>query len=102
MGDVVWTPQATTEFEQVLYYIRISDGRPLTARRIAEQMLELIEKHAQGLAAGHQHAAAPENWLYFQFKRWLIFYQPCAQGIEIMRIIDSVRDLPQQFGEQSK
>ncbi|GEM_PF-1690346 len=36
MGDVVWTPQATMEFEEILYYIRITDGRPLTARRIAE------------------------------------------------------------------
>ncbi len=65
-------------------------------------MFELIEKYAQGLATGHKHAAAPDNWLYCQFKRWLIFYQPRQQGIKIMRIIDGARDLPQQFGELSE
>jgi toxin ParE1/3/4 len=97
MADVVWTPQATADLEDILYYIRVSDGRPLTARRLAEQLLELIDQYARGKALGHKHAAVPESWSYFQFKRWLIFYQSHQQGIEIMRVVDGARDLPQQF-----
>jgi plasmid stabilization system protein ParE len=98
MSEVVWTPQATAELEEILYYIRVSDGRPLTVQRLAERLFELIDQHARGEALGHQHVAAPENWSYFQFKRWLIFYQPHPRGIEIMRVVDGARDLPQQFG----
>lgn len=38
------------------------------------------------------------SWLYFRFKRWLIFYQPHPQGIEILRVIDGARDLLTHLG----
>jgi plasmid stabilization system protein ParE len=30
-------------------------------------------------------------------KRWLIFYQPHPDGIEVLRVVDAVRDLPRQI-----
>jgi len=41
----------------------------------------------------------PEGWFYFRVKRWLIFYQPHSDGIEVMRVIDGARDLPKQLGD---
>jgi hypothetical protein len=41
-----------------------------------------------------RHAEAPDDWLYVKFKRWLIFYRVIPDGIEVMRVVDAVLDLP--------
>ena len=94
MADVVWTPLAAQELEDILYYIRIADGRPLTARRIGEEILALLGEYANQPLAGSRHEAAPNEWLYIRFKRWLFFYVAHDDRIEIMRVIDASRDLP--------
>jgi plasmid stabilization system protein ParE len=94
MSHAVWTPLAEIELEDILFYIRVADGRPETARRIGQEIQDRVEQQAAHSGSGHQHKAAPEGWLYFQHKRWLIFYQPHPKGIEVMRIVDAARDLP--------
>jgi plasmid stabilization system protein ParE len=97
MALAFWTPQAASELEDILYYIRVNDGRPLTSQRVGEELMEIVERIAMGSLAGHSHSLTPPDWLYYRFKRWLIFYQPHPEGIEVMRILDGTRDLPQQF-----
>lgn len=99
MARVLWTPVAQSELEDILFYIRVADGRPITARRIGEQLLAEIARYAASPGIGARLPMAPEGWLYLKFKRWLIFYQRMSDGIEIMRVIDAVRDLPGQFKE---
>jgi plasmid stabilization system protein ParE len=99
MGDAVWTQIAADEFEDILYYIRVTDARPLTAQRLGEELLEIVNRHAQGLIVGHRHQAAPQDWLYLKFKRWVLFYRSHPQGIEIMRVLDGSRDLPGLFDQ---
>lgn len=97
MRRAIWTPLAVQELEEILFYIRVVDGRPETARQIGEEFLEEIERHLAHGRLGMAHPAAPGGWRYFKFKRWLIFYRPHPEGMEIMRVIDAVRDLPAQF-----
>lgn len=97
MTVALWTPQAATELEDILFYIRVEGGRPLTSQRIGEEFLDVVEKIAEGRLTGHVHSLAPPEWLYYRLKRWLIFYQPYPQGIEVLRIVDGVKDLPQEF-----
>lgn len=99
MGRAVWTPVAELELEEILLYIRLEGGRPETARQIGQTISDLVDQHAAGNFPGHRHHTAPDEWLYLQYKRWLIFYQPHAEGIEIMRIVDAVRDLPRVLSE---
>jgi plasmid stabilization system protein ParE len=94
MARAVWTPLAELEFEEILFYIRVIDGRPEIARRIGEELRECVDRHAQSPALGHKHPLAPDGWLYAKYKRWLIFYQSHPDGIEVMRVVDAVRDLP--------
>ena len=98
MNRAIWSPQAESEFEEIIYYIRERDGRPETASRIAWEIALSVESYSTPTSRGHTHPDAPEGWYYFRHKRWLIFYQPISDGIEVMRIIDGSRDLPQQFG----
>jgi plasmid stabilization system protein ParE len=97
MALALWTSQAATELEDILFYIRVEGGRPLTSQRIGEEFLDIAGKIAEGRLTGHAHSLAPPEWRYYRFKRWLIFYQPHSQGIEVMRIVDGAKDLPQEF-----
>ncbi len=94
MARVVWTPVAERELEDILLYIRVADGRPITARRIGEQFRDAVDRQASQSITGSRHADAPDGWLYVRFKRWLIFYHPISDGIEVLRVVDAVRDLP--------
>jgi toxin ParE1/3/4 len=94
MARAVWTPLAQHELEDILFYIRVAGGRPETARRIGEEIRDKAEKQATHGESGHQHTAAPKGWRYVKHKRWLVFYQPHPDGIEVMRVVDGARDLP--------
>jgi hypothetical protein len=41
----------------------------------------------------------PPGWRYLKHKRWLIAYEPIGASGIVHRVVDAVRDLPQQFGE---
>ena len=56
--------------------------------------------HAEKRLPGHMHPEVPTGWLYLRHKRWLIFYQPLPDGIEVMRVIDAVRDVPRRLRER--
>ncbi len=98
MARAVWTPVAENDLEEILFQIRVVDNRPLTARRNGEAIHLAVNDRAATDVPGQVHPAAPPGWVYFRFKRWLIFYQPHPQGIEVLRIIDGVRDLPKHLG----
>ena len=99
MGRAVWTPLAQLEVEEILFYIRIIDGRPETARRIGEELRDYVDRHAASGLAGQKHPNAPEGWFYLKYKRWLLFYQSHPEGIEVMRVVDGSRDLPSVLRE---
>ncbi len=94
MQNIVWTPIAESDLDDILYYIALKDKRPETAVQVFDDIRCEIAKRVKNEVPGHRHPVAPKEWLYFQFKRWLIFYQPTAAGIEVMRVVDGVRDLP--------
>ena len=95
MAHAVWTPLAENDLEEILFQIRVVSGRPLTARRNGEAIQNEVNARASMDVPGQVHPAAPPGWLYFRFKRWLIFYQPHPEGIEVLRVVDGTRDLPQ-------
>jgi plasmid stabilization system protein ParE len=99
MPVAIWTPKAELDLEEILYYIRVTAGRPLTAQRIGQEIVTVAERQAPFSASGPRHPATPSEWRYVRHKRWLIFYQPHPQGIEVMRVLDGSRDLPRTLSE---
>ncbi len=97
MPGVVWTPVAESDLDDILLYISLVDRRPTTGERIYYEIRDCVLEHAAKQLPGHRHPQAPEGWLYLRHKRWLIFYQALEDGIEVMRVIDAVRDLPRQL-----
>ncbi len=52
MAQILWTPQASTELEDILYFIRVNGDRPLTAQRLGEELIEIIGQLAEGSLKG--------------------------------------------------
>jgi plasmid stabilization system protein ParE len=97
MARAVWTPIAESELDDILFYIALVDRKPATGERIYYEIRDRVAEHATRGLPGQKHPDAPESWLYLRHKRWLIFYQPHPEGIEVLRIVDSVRDMPSQL-----
>ena len=75
----------------------LRDRRPSTGEQIFYEIRRLADEFAQPDAPRHVHPLAPSGWYYFRNKRWLIFYQHHAEGIEVMRVVDGARDLPSRL-----
>ena len=84
MADVVWTPIAESDLDEILFYISYVDRKPATGERIYYEIRDTIAEHVANELPGHRHPDAPEGWLYLKHKRWLIFYQTIEDGIEVM------------------
>jgi plasmid stabilization system protein ParE len=97
---VVWTPIAESDLDDILYYIAVVDRRPEPAERIYFEIRHRLDEQDTKKLPGHLLSGAPIGWLYVKYKRWMIFYQPHAEGIEVLRVVDAVRDLPRQFRDE--
>lgn len=97
MASVVWTPVAEGDLDDILYYISIVDRNPATGERIYYELRDTIQHHATSGLPGQAHPSAPAGWLYTRYKRWMIFYQHREGVLEVMRVIDAVRDLPREL-----
>jgi toxin ParE1/3/4 len=97
MARALWTPVAESDLDDVLFYIAFIDRRPATGERLYGEIRDRVTQCAEQGLSGHSHPDAPAVWRYLKHKRWLIFFQPHPDGIEVMRVVDSVRDLPRHL-----
>jgi plasmid stabilization system protein ParE len=100
MARVLWTPVAESDLEDILFYIALIDRRPAIGERLFYEIRDRIADYSYKPLAGHEHPHAPPGWRYVKHKRWLIFYQRHAEGIEVMRVVDGVRDIPRQLPDK--
>lgn len=85
MPRALWTPVAEADLDDILFYIAVIDRSPLTGERLYYELRDRVNKQATEGLPRHTHEHAPEGWLYFRHLRWLVFYQPHTEGIEVMR-----------------
>jgi len=97
MPQAIWTPVAESDLDDILFYIAFIHRRPATGERLYFEFRDRVMQCAQQGLAGHSHPDAPAEWRYLKHKRWLIFFQPHSEGIEVMRVVDSARDLPRRL-----
>lgn len=67
----------------------------------AERMLRRIDERCRGLAEnpelGEQWSALGSDVRMFTVGRYAIFYRPTRNGIRVVRILHSARDIPTKF-----
>jgi toxin ParE1/3/4 len=89
--------QAEQDLLEIAYQIAVTDGRPHTAEIIIDELVAKCNFYAKipqlGTAADHLF----EGCRYGRHKRWIIFYRPRPEGIDVIRIIDGARDYEHFF-----
>lgn len=100
MARAIWTSIAEADLDDILFYIALIDRNSVTGERIYFEVRDRVKQQSEIPLSGHVHPDAPASWLYFRHKRWLVFYRPLSDGIEVMRIVDAVRDLPRQLRQR--
>ncbi len=97
MARAEWTRIAEDELAEIAYWIAVEDRRPLTARRVVEDIQRKAERYSETPDIGQRHPDLPEGWLYFRHKRWIVVYRSRDYGIDVLRVIDASRDFPRLF-----
>jgi plasmid stabilization system protein ParE len=88
---------AESDLDDVLFYIAFIDRWPAAGERLYHEIRDRVAQCAEQSLGGHAHPDAPAGWRYLKHKQWLIFFQPHPDGIEVLRVVDSVRDLPRHL-----
>jgi toxin ParE1/3/4 len=89
--------QAEQYLLEIADHIAITDGRPDTAEKIIEELVAKCDFYAKMPLLGTAAEELFDGCRYGRHKRWIIFYRPRPEGIDVIRIIDGARDYPHLF-----
>lgn len=97
MATVLVTPLAEEDLSDIWDYAAESDIER------ADRLLDLIYENCQRLAEYPEMGRARHELLVglhsFTVKNYVIFYQPIADGIEVLRVLHGARDIHHVFDE---
>ena len=96
-SPAIWTPEATGDLEEIIYYIAVEQNRPEVAEGVARQIREACDRHATAPLAGERETRLGHECRRFSLKRWIVLYRPYQDGIAVLRIVDGSRDFDQLF-----
>lgn len=95
MAEVTLAPQAEQDLLEIWLYI--ADDQPIHADRV----LDRLETAAQRLAAfteiGTDRPELGEGLRSFPVERYMLFFRPRPDGIEIVRVLHASRDITPLF-----
>ena len=98
MAQILFTPLATEDLQQIWVYIAEN-----AESEVANKFLLEIKKKCEAIAEFPESGRLRHEFLInlrsFPFKNYIIFYLPLADGIEVLRIIHGSRDIKQVFDE---
>ncbi|CAN5633497.1 type II toxin-antitoxin system RelE/ParE family toxin [soil metagenome] len=98
MAQILFTPIATEDLRQIWIYIAENAGSE-TANRFLSEIKNKCETIAEFPESGRARHEFLINLRSFPFKKYVVFYLPLKDGIEVLRIIHGSRDIEQVFDE---
>jgi len=96
------TKSADDDVRKIAYQIGVVSGRPLTADRIVDELLDCCDRLAELSGVSQGGTPAPElghGIRLFSHRRWVIIFRYINEGVLILRIADGSQDyLAWKFG----
>lgn len=100
MSNVVWTPAAEQDLENIFLHIGREQQSPRAAARVIRDIVEKADTYAaEPLLAMIRHEFGPSIRAFY-VHRYVIFYRAAAQGIEVIRVIHGSRDMFRVFRQE--
>lgn len=98
MAQILFTPLATEDLQEIWVYLAENAGNE-TANNFLREVKKKGETVSAFPASGRVRHEYLINLRSFPFKNYVIFYLPIVNGIEVLRIVHSSRDIQQVFDE---
>ena len=95
MGNVRRSPLAEQDLREIWRYIAADN--PDAADRLLHKIDSKLEQYAAQPAMGAPRDSLAPGLRSFPVGRYLVFYRPIPDGIEVARILHGARDLPRLF-----
>lgn len=95
MTTLKFTPLAESDLDAVWEYIAETDAD--TATSFVDDLLQACGLLAQNAGVGRARPELLINMRSFSHRRYVIFYFPIDDGVEIYRILHSARDIEKTF-----
>ena len=98
MAQTIFAPEALADLAAIYDFVAVDD------RLAAERLIERLERQAAILAAtpgiGRRRLELRHDLRSSAVGRYVIFYRPVTDGIEIVRVLHGMRDLDAMFNEE--
>ncbi|MBI1900405.1 MAG: type II toxin-antitoxin system RelE/ParE family toxin [Planctomycetia bacterium] len=82
------------------FIAQASQNREIS-RRLVRRLVERLKMLARHPRAGEARPDLGPDIRAFVVGNYVLFYQPCADGIELLRALHASRDVNRAFGEKS-
>jgi plasmid stabilization system protein ParE len=97
VAEAFHSHESARDLEEIAFHIAVTDSRPLTAKRIVEELIAKCDFYANSPLVGTAAEELFEGCRHGRHKRWVIFYRERPEGIDVVRIVDGARDYPSLF-----
>ena len=95
MSDFRILPRAALDIEEIGLYI--AQDSPDAALRIVNRLYALFQILAENPMMGQSREHLAPDLRSFSMGRYLIFYRPMENGIEVVRVLNASRDIGSLF-----
>lgn len=93
MPRVLFSPAADADLDEIWHYV--ANDSLLQADRLLERFRLKLEHLAQWNTLGRPRPEIARNCRSYPFGKYCFFFRPMDDGIEVIRVIHSARDLDQ-------
>lgn len=91
MAVIRLRPRAAADLEETGDYI--ASDNPAAAAQLISDVVQCCELLAQSPLLGRDRGALRPDIRSFPVGRYIVFYRPVADGIEVIRILHGARDI---------
>jgi toxin ParE1/3/4 len=91
MSRVIIVQQAQDELESITDYIAAQNSS--AAERFVNRLFDLLGLLAERPLTGEQRSDLSEGLRSFSFSNYVIFFRPLPDGIRVVHLIHSARDI---------
>ena len=89
------TEAAERDLQDIAFQIAVADGRPATADRVIDELIEQCDQLARLASTAFLGTAAPEignGVRLLSYKRWVIVFRYSTDGVDVLRFADGSQD----------
>ena len=91
MARVFFRPKAEFDLAEIVAYI--ASDSPVNAGLFVARIIEKCHRHAEFPLSGAAYPRYGEEIWAFPVDRYLVIYRPLVDGIEIVRVVHTARNL---------